>query len=226
MEQLFSTVAQITFTIVGLFFVALTVEPESRDFWFSNKINSRFVAINLIFMLLPGFLALGGLLPPLYSLHSWPIMNISWSFAYWIILRRLFQMKKLGELHHLKALEEEMDFLTSCRLTIGFLILVTILGIYSYFAPSLATFTDFLFSIFLFASIVASISPVSAFLRAYLANKPYVSPANRPTTDFQSEHSEFSKKFGKSEAQSSFDVFLVLLFSAVAFLVGLLIRKD
>ena len=37
METLFSTGAQISFTIVGLFFVALTVDSESRKFWLGDK---------------------------------------------------------------------------------------------------------------------------------------------------------------------------------------------
>lgn len=62
MENFFSTIAQVSFTIVGLFFVAITLDSETRDFWFNQKPHDRYTYLNFLVMLLPGFLALGGLI--------------------------------------------------------------------------------------------------------------------------------------------------------------------
>ena len=38
LANLFSTVAQVTFGIAGLFFVALTIDEQRRTRWFDKKI--------------------------------------------------------------------------------------------------------------------------------------------------------------------------------------------
>jgi hypothetical protein len=93
MEALFATVAQISFTIVGLFFVVLTVDSDSRDFWSGQKPQSQYAYLNLLDMLLPGLFAVGALINLSEgSFPSWPIVALLlFLFLLWIY----FQLKTL-----------------------------------------------------------------------------------------------------------------------------------
>src|SRR5258706_14764314 len=95
MDTLFSTVAQISFTIVGLFFVALTEDSDSRKFWFGQKPQSRYAYLNLLVMVIPGVFALGGLV----SLNNgmfpcWPIVAL---FLFLLSLWIYRQFKELNQ---------------------------------------------------------------------------------------------------------------------------------
>jgi hypothetical protein len=222
MEQLFPTVAQISFTIVGLFFVALTVEPESRDFWFGNKFNSRFAYINLLFMLLPGFLALGALMPPLAFIKARYLVAILLLIVYWGLWRELRRIKKSETFHQIKDFEESLDFAKSAGSDIFFLLLLVIFGVLSYFNDLMANYADFLFALFLFSLTITSIIPVNVFLRVYAQMKEDRNNKVEKTV----EKTEILNDNDGIKRLAGINIMIVILSSLAAFLLGLFFRRD
>lgn len=77
LKDLFTTVAQVSFAIAGLVFIGLTLDDETRKFWFSEA-NAVYVNTNLLLIILPGLVSLGGLIPqvPFLLIPSWAWMNL------------------------------------------------------------------------------------------------------------------------------------------------------
>lgn len=81
LNPLFSTVAQVAFTLTGLMFIAVAGDPENRKFWLGYRPRAVFVYICFMMLLLPGLLAIGGLIFTSSSSNdklvviapSWPI---------------------------------------------------------------------------------------------------------------------------------------------------------
>jgi hypothetical protein len=64
--NLFGTIAQISFGITGLLFVALTIDEQRIKRWFAKK-NVTFAALSFLMVVLPGFISLVGLIPDITS---------------------------------------------------------------------------------------------------------------------------------------------------------------
>jgi hypothetical protein len=77
LKDLFTTIAQVSFALTGLVFLALTLNDTTREFWFSET-NSAYVNLNLATLILPGIISLGGLIPqvPFLKIPSWVWMTL------------------------------------------------------------------------------------------------------------------------------------------------------
>ena len=73
MEKLLATVAQVSFTAIGLLLVVLAGDTDSRRFWFSHEYRSLHARATLLPLLLPGFVSVGALIPPVevMALRVW-----------------------------------------------------------------------------------------------------------------------------------------------------------
>lgn len=60
--NLFTTIAQVSFSLAGLLFVALTVSEQSHKRWFAPQ-NFTFSGLAFLMVVWPGFISLMGLLP-------------------------------------------------------------------------------------------------------------------------------------------------------------------
>lgn len=219
MEQLYSTVAQISFTIVGLFFVALTVDSETRNFWFGQKPQNRYAYLNLLDMLFPGLLSLGALLSSGEGkIPSWPFV----SFFFFLLLIWVFiELRRLRAspgYHIIAEFESILDVRKSTLLEICYLFFLFFFGIISVFSNNIAfqTGMNFLFAIFLFFSISSSVIPVMVFLRVYTENKRKKEP----------EISNLLIKKGTPKSNRGIFSLSILLTALIAFLFGQLLRKK
>jgi len=175
METLFSTVAQISFTIVGLFFVALTVDSDARKFWFGQKPQSRYAYLNLLVMLFPGILALGGMVSMDEGVFpSWPISAmLVCILSTWIYLRFKEIEKSLGY----EAIYQYETILETPKLISwysGFLLFLSIFGVLANLNGASDNFRETMnifAGIFLFFSVGVSIVPINVFLRIYTENQ-------------------------------------------------------
>lgn len=173
MEQLFSTVAQISFTIVGLFFVVLTLDSRTRDYWFGHMDRSRYAYLNLFVMLFPGLLSIGALVKVDAGISALPfIAFFLWILYGWIGLQ-LLKMKKSSEVRGVKILEKRIDAFGSLIFYEVSLLFFTIVGAVAIVAQNqaLTSVVDLLFGSFLFASVILSVLPVIGFLAIYVENK-------------------------------------------------------
>src|SRR5215216_6208508 len=60
----FGTLAQVSFTVSGLMAVAIAGDSKRRDYWLGHESRSLFVSLSFLILLLPGFISIGGLIPP------------------------------------------------------------------------------------------------------------------------------------------------------------------
>ncbi len=176
METLLATTAQASFTFVGLFYLALTINSRTREFWFSEKLHSRYAYINLLFLILPGFIALSGLIPsPSKAIAIWPFTSIFLVILYWLLFRDLVRLKK--ELRSKKILlyEERFDSIDSARSNLYLLLFTSVFGIGAYlFFSDVVVFANSIFGIGLFLIIMLSIVPVHVFMSTNSPNNASV----------------------------------------------------
>lgn len=80
--------AQVSFTATGLLTVAVAVDKETRLYWFGNRGRRSFAFNHLFLILWPGFVSLGGLIPPAYNgaIPAWPYATAIIGLIYLIIL--------------------------------------------------------------------------------------------------------------------------------------------
>jgi len=166
METLFSTVAQISFTILGLFFVVLTVDSETRTRWFNQNPENHYMRLNFLVMLVPGFLSLGGLINLGEGIfRSWIVASFilfSLSLLTYIQLRKL---KKEPGYKRIANLETRLN-ISNIALTnaIAFLAL-SIFGFASSYAHDFIHLAqqEEILKTFVVLSLVDSILPVIVF---------------------------------------------------------------
>jgi hypothetical protein len=189
MENLFSTIAQISFTLVGLFYLALTLEAKSKDFWFGEKLQSRYVYLNLLFLLLPGFIALSGLIPSAWeSISIWPFSGLFLVIIYYFLFREFKKITKELNYGLLLPYEERLDSLGSIKTSLWLLFGASVVGVLAYLSiPSAIAFANFLFGLVLFGITMVSILPINVFITVYSQNKsqkklsPLPNPKAKPT---------------------------------------------
>lgn len=145
--DLFGTVAQVSFGIAGLFFVALTINEQRRTRWF-DKENFSFVGFSFVMIVLPGFISLVGLIPSmsllflsLFALLLYGTVLIGW----WAKIRMTVGAR--AERSKWKWLQTIWDIK-------GDAILFIIIWLFCIFAPS--SIALLLMGLVLVASIVAS----------------------------------------------------------------------
>src|SRR5690348_4964154 len=116
MDSLFSTIAQISFTLLGLFVVALTIDAKSRKFWFGETHRRQYASITLLYTILPGLLALCGLVPPLDGkLPSWLLLSILLFVIYVSRYFALWKITKSPEFQDLLIYEAKLEALKTAR---------------------------------------------------------------------------------------------------------------
>lgn len=216
METLFSTVAQISFTLVGLFVVALTVDSDSRIFWFGEKPQSRYAYLNLLIMLIPGLFALGGLVSLGEGIFpSWPIAAMFLLIIVILAYRQLKMLKKSPDYKLISDYETNLDSLNVLKGHIWYLLFLSVVGSLAYSSPAgkpLQGYMDILAKIFLYFALVTSVFPVNIFLRVYTENKKR-----------NLKQLETDQIYTNSSAQPSGYVSFVLLIAVlVSFVTGIL----
>ena len=78
LKQLFTTLAQVSFTLTGLLAIAIGGDKQRRDYWFENEDRSLFVYICFIMLILPGLVSVSGLIPSdtVFYFLPWPFFTI------------------------------------------------------------------------------------------------------------------------------------------------------
>jgi hypothetical protein len=131
MEALFSTVAQICFTIVGFFFVGLTVDAETRVYWLAKKERAQYVSLIFLNMLLPGLFPIGFLIPLSFlSLPAWLYVAAILLVAYlYIQIAWLKAQKALEVRKHVARFESSFDVNGNLKFSITVLVLLIVAGV-------------------------------------------------------------------------------------------------
>ncbi len=223
METLFATVAQVSFTIVGLFFVALTVDAETRDFWFSQKTRSRYVYLNLLIMLLPGFLSLARLVTSKDGISFMlPFLSFLLFFLFFGFSREIKQIKKEKSYTAIADFEGVLDLQAEIRLSKWILFFIAIWGGAALIIQSkeISVTLDYFFSGFLVLFSIVSILPVNVFLRVYSEGKHKLSFEKEISGKVSNSQDIPSQATGGE--RSLLGLFLIL----GAFLLGLFIKRE
>jgi MFS family permease len=106
LETLFTTLAQVSFTVSGLMAVAIAGDSNRRDYWFGHKSRSFFVYINFLLLLLPGFISLSALITEINGRPSWTVSAILLGLLFGALsISFFFRKRKLSEPNEYKRLE-------------------------------------------------------------------------------------------------------------------------
>lgn len=174
MENLFSTVAEISFTLLGFLILVFTIDTKSRKFWFRQYPQSRYAYINILFMIMPGFLALGGLLPSISDkLPAWVVVNIFAFIFYFLFTIELYKIKKSPEYKKISIYEERLDITKTAISNLVLLGLLTLIAIFAFVSnnTSIFSFAHFFFGFLLVSFIITGIVPVVVFFKVSAENK-------------------------------------------------------
>ncbi len=91
---LFTTLAQVSFTVSGLMAVAIAGDSKRRDYWFGHEARSLFVYKSFLLLLLPGFVSIGGLIPSAGKVPSWVFVTLFWGYFILYLLSSLGSEEK------------------------------------------------------------------------------------------------------------------------------------
>lgn len=172
MESLFSTIAQISFTLLGLFIVALTIDVKSRKFWFGEAHRRRYASIILLYTILPGLVALGGLIPLLHEgVPSWLLLSIFLFAMYVSRYLALWKIVKSPEFHDVLVYETKLETINTARTSLILLTLLILSGSISLYQDN-NLITNFLLGFFLFAFTAVSFMPITIILGISFEIKP------------------------------------------------------
>lgn len=224
METLFSTVAQISFTIVGLFFVAITVDPDSKDFWLGDKTLSQYVTVIFFMMLLPGLISIGWLIP--FSLFSIPaslyVTGTSF-FVYCYVYFDLLKFYKSSAYKQIANFETSLDAKGILKFNIiGLVVLIGASMYISFVDNSLNNSLSSAIGIYLFVLILSSVIPPYVFLRKsaeskrqkeVLNNNGSITPVNKPVDHLSSD-------------TKGIFYLVVLLGALISFIMGRFLSKN
>jgi len=141
LSTLFTTLAQVTFTVAGLMAIAIAGDSKRRDYWFSHEARSLFVYQSFLFLLLPGFVSLGGLIPssPDNDSSSWIFSSLIFGFLYALLSLEFFKRKrKLKEPKEFNKLVTKISNVSRDMFTYGItLFFLSIIGIGAFYAESI-----------------------------------------------------------------------------------------
>lgn len=168
MDALFSTIAQISFTLVGLLFLSFTVDAKSRLFWFGKYPKNRYAYITVLYLILPGGLALGGLIPSYWkTVPSWLPFSFLMLVIYVFLFFELIKLKKEKKYKDIAAFENKLDLSKSALSNLGFILVSIIFGLLAVLTSSsqIMLFSNFLFGLVLCIMTIINIVPISVFLR-------------------------------------------------------------
>ena len=111
LSSLFTTLAQVSFTLTGLLAIAVAGDNYRRVFWFGDKSRSTFISICFLLLVLPGFVSIGGLIVPPFEtrIPTWPIATIILGSAYFLLsFFYTYIRKKLAEPEEFKKLGKSL----------------------------------------------------------------------------------------------------------------------
>jgi hypothetical protein len=105
---LFTTLAQVSFTVAGLMAVAIAGDGDRRDYWFRHEARSLFVYVSFLLLLLPGFVSIGGLIPSTYKVPSWAFVTLFLGLLYSALAITFgVRKRKLAEAAEFRRLEKK-----------------------------------------------------------------------------------------------------------------------
>jgi hypothetical protein len=223
METLFSTVAQLSFTIVGLFFVALTVDSDSRNFWLGDKALNKYVTVNFFILLLPGLLSVSWLVPfSILGFPAWLYIVSVLFFMYFYVYSELLKFYKSKAYRQIADYESAIDVKKALKFGINGLAILTVVGVYDGITnqPIYDSMIAIL-GIYLFLLVLTSVIPVYVFLRKgaenkyqkeILNNQVAITPTNKPVDHNSSDTGIF--------------YLVVLVCALISFFIGKFLSKD
>lgn len=171
LTNLFNTFAQVSFTVAGLLVLAIAGDSNQRTYWFGNEARSVYARQTILILLLPGFISLGGVIPPLTenSIPTWPFSAGLFGLIYLLLaIDYRIRRRKLHDPSEYRRLvtmfsnvNTEMAFFGSSSL------FVAILGYFSYRALEQVQYGIFeiALGIFFSTSVVTGALASIAFLK-------------------------------------------------------------
>ena len=149
--------AQVSFAIAGLLFVALTIDEQRKRRWFDPK-NVAFTAMSFFMVVFPGFISLWGLIPDMTH------RNISFFAIFLYGIATIFWWtKKLTTIKETRAERSKWKWLEKVWDIKGDSIAVIIGWVYSLIAPS--NYIPAIIGIVLVASIIFSTLAIFSLFR-------------------------------------------------------------
>jgi hypothetical protein len=229
METFFSTVAQISFTIVGLFYVAITLDSATRDYWFGQYPHSRYAYINFLVMLMPGFLSLGGLVIVGNEkiMPSWPFAGIFLCLVYGSFYFGLRKLRKDPNFAQIVEIERELNIANTVFWDTVFLLALSIFGFSSSYVNNTSTLgqQEFGLKVLISFSIIGSTLSIIIFTRAFAEIN-----RNSSIKSIVVAHTEIEKPsnkvYGDKAKNSGIIAILALITALIAFLAGWFLNKT
>jgi hypothetical protein len=220
----FTTLAQVSFTLSGFLAIAIAGDNKRRDYWFGNESRSLFIYVSFLLLLFPGFVSLGGLIPPYSktSIPSWPYASLFLGLIYSLLtISFSIRRKKLKDLKEFERLENKYFKVIPEMGFYGYgLMIFGVLEYVAYHTSSAIVYSkeDTWLGMILFLSLMTSAVNAVLFLRA---NEM---PKEEPKVDLSKYQPE--QLIGLNQkANSGLNVVSVLLISAISFFVGLFLKQ-
>lgn len=218
MENFFSTISQITFTVIGLFFVSVTFDAETRKFWFYEKFYSRYTYFTFLVMLFPGFLSIGGLVSAKENeFPAWTITGLIFLFIYIWVFLEFRKLKKSYEYKKIKELEYSLDVYGTLRFHLVFLLILPAYGFLCYVVDqhSILRGVETIVRTYICLSVASNVLPMMVFTKKIVNDKNDVSL----TTTLVSQH-----QVNNNPKNGSGFIFLIV--ALFFFLIGLLFPRK
>lgn len=226
MENFLSTIAQVSFTIVGLFFVAITSDFETRNFWLSRMPYNRYTYLTFLVMLFPGFMALTSLVSvDVNKFPAWIIAAIIFFLIYSWIYIQFRGLKKHQDYKEISQLEYKLDISGLALLHTVFLSVIPLLGLLSYFKHDIISLEilEIILRIYLSLSVLSGVLPVIVFSRELPENRFKIESASQ--IEVRSEIVSYEKPVLKEQKQKNNSLFFIIT-ALLAFIIGWLFRNK
>lgn len=133
---LFTTVAQISFTLAGFVVVVIMGDKVIRESWLQEKPRASYVFIVLLFLVMPGLIALGGLIQPRSDIPSWPFSSTPILVIYFILLREILNALHESGNQETLILEGTVNAINFLRRFITIFAILSIIGVLTYYLTS------------------------------------------------------------------------------------------
>lgn len=222
---LFSTLAQVSFTVSGLMAVAIAGDSKRRDYWFGNESRSLFVYITFLLLLLPGFFSIGGLIPTPSNLNipSWTYTSLSLGILYLLLfITYFFRKKKLAEPEEFERLETKFFKVIWELGTYGIgMVLLGGFGYSTFYTSSVHNYDLLKIGVGIMLLLLTMIGALNSVILLRENNLPIqISEKINSLTPLEQIGNSNQKK------NSNSNIYTVLIISIFAFVIGLFINQK
>lgn len=222
--SLFTTLAQVSFTVTGLLAIAIAGDNKIREYWFKHQSRSFYVQISFLLLLLPGFVSIGSLITisSKTNIPTWPYAGMIFGLIYSsLAIGFFFRKKNLADPGEFRRLEHKFFKVIPDMGIYGLaLIFLSLFGLSAYYSATRINFDQIQigFGVLLVFSVLSSTATSIILLRAYEL------PMNvREETNIIA----FPDPSVGNNRKADSDIYIItaLLIAVISFVIGLFVNQ-